>query len=65
MKSKAIMESLEEISKVKLVYYKIRFSEREERYQIIPKVSMVTDSQMKIFKKVGVKNPMSLENYVW
>jgi transposase len=65
MKSKAIMESLEEISKVKLVYYKIRFSEREQRYQIIPKVSQVNDSQMKIFKKAGINNPMSLENYVW
>jgi len=65
MKGKAIMEPLEEISKSKLVYHKIRFSEKEQRFQIVPKVTTVTHEQEKYFKMVGIRNPMSLEDYVW
>jgi transposase len=65
MKGKAVMEPLEEISKSKLVYYRVKFSEREQRYQIIPKVTDLSSKQKKYFKMVGIHNPMSLENYMW
>jgi transposase len=65
MKGKAIMQPLEEISKSKLVYYRIQFSEKEQRFQTVPKITTVTQEQEKYFKLVGITNPMSLENYVW
>jgi len=66
MKGKAVMEPLEEISKSKLVYYRVKFSEREQRYQIIPRVTdMSSEQKKKYFKMVGIHKPMSLENYMW
>lgn len=65
MKGKAVMEPLEEISKSKLVYYRVKFSEREQRYQIIPRVTDMSSEQKKYFKMVGIHKPMSLENYMW
>lgn len=65
MGNKALMEPLEEISTSKLVKYKIKFSKREERYEIIPKVTQATPMQKKFFKKVGIQNPMSVEQFVW
>ena len=62
---KSTMEPLEELSKSKLIKYRVRFSEREERTQIIPKVTMTTPIQMKYFNMVGIRNPMSLERFVW
>lgn len=65
LKNKSTMEPLEIISKSKLVKHKIRFSEKEERSQVIPKVTTTTEEQKKIFDLVGIKNPMSLEDYAW
>ena len=62
---KAITEPLEELAKSKLVQYKIKFSKRENRSQIIPKVTTTTPKQKKYFNLVGIKNPMSLERFVW
>ncbi len=62
---KSTLEPLEELSKSKLIKYKVRFAEREERTQIIPKVTTTTPIQKKYFNMVGIKNPMSLENFVW
>ena len=62
---KSTMEPIEELSKSRLIKYKVRFSEREERTQIIPKVTTTTPLQKKYFNMVGIRNPMSLENFVW
>jgi transposase len=63
--NKSTMEPLEELSKSKLIKYKVRFSEREERTQIIPKVTTTTPIQKKYFNMIGIRNPMSLERFVW
>jgi transposase len=62
---KSTMEPIEELSKSRLIKYNVRFSEREERTQVIPKVTTTTPVQKKYFNMVGIKNPMSLENFVW
>jgi len=49
----------------KLIKYRVRFSEREERTQIIPKVKTTTPIQQKYLNMVGIRNPMSLERFVW
>lgn len=65
MGGKCIMEPLEEISKSKLVKYKVKFSKRESRTQTFPKVTNTTPTQRKYFNMVGIRNPMSLEKFVW
>ncbi len=65
MNGKATMLPLEEISKSKLIKYKVKFSEKENRSKIFPKVTQTTPYQKEIFELVGIKNPMSLENFVW
>ena len=65
MNGKACMQPLEEISKSKLIKYEVKYSEKENRRQIFPKVTQTTQAQKEIFKMVGIKNPMSLENLVW
>ncbi|MEJ2331063.1 MAG: transposase, partial [Gammaproteobacteria bacterium] len=62
---KATLQPLEEISKSKLVFYQVRFSEREDRTRIIPKITTPNPLQKKYFNMVGIKNPSSLENIVW
>ncbi len=62
---KSTMEPLEELSKSKLIKYQVRFSQREERTQIIPKVTTTTPIQKKYFNMVGIRSPMSLESFVW
>lgn len=65
MGGKCVMEPLEEVSKSKLVKYKVRFSKREDRTQIFPKVTNTSPMQRKYFNMVGIKNPMNLEKFVW
>ena len=65
MKGKCIMEPLEEISNSKLIKYKVKFSKREDRTQTFPKVTNTTPMQKKYFNMVGIRNPMSLEKFVW
>ncbi len=65
LKTKSIMEPLEEINKVKLVRFKVKFSEKEDRHQIIPKVTNLTQKQKEYFKAVGIKNPMNIEKFMW
>jgi len=65
IKGKSTMHPLEEISKCKLVKYRVKFSEREERFQTFPKVTQIAKAQKELFNLVGIKNPMSLENYIW
>jgi transposase len=65
MGGKCIMEPLEEISKSKLAKYKVNFSKREDRTQTFPKVTNTTPMQRKYFNMVGIRNPMSLEKFVW
>jgi len=59
------MEPLDEIDKVKLVRFKVKFSEKEDRHQIIPKVTNLNPMQKKYFKAVGIKNPMNIEKFMW
>ena len=49
---KSTLQPLEEISKSKLVIYKVRFSEREDRTQIIPKITTPNPLQKKYFNIV-------------
>jgi transposase len=65
LKGKAMIEALEEIGKSKLTRYEVKYSEKEDRRQVLPKITQCTDLQKQIFKLVGVKNPMSLERFVW
>ncbi len=65
LKGKCVMEPLEEISKSKLVKYKVTFSEREDRSKTFRTVSNTTSMQKEYFKMVGIRNPMNLENFVW
>ena len=65
MKSKCTMEPLEEISKSKLIKYKVKFSKREDRSQTFPKVTNTTPMQKKYFNMIGIRNPMSLEKFIW
>ena len=62
---KAVTEPLEQINKAKLIKYKIKFSEREERHQIIPKVTDISAEQKKYFNMIGIKNPSNLEPFLW
>jgi transposase len=63
--SKSVTESLEEIAKVNLVRFKVKFSTREDRHQIIPKVTNVNPMQKKYFNLVGINNPMNIEKFTW
>jgi transposase len=65
MKSKCTMEPLEELSKSKLIKYKVKFSKRENRSQTFPKVTNTTPMQKKYFNMIGIRNPMSLEKFIW
>ena len=65
LKGKCVMEPLEEISKSRLIKYKVRFSEREDRTKTFRKVTDTTSDQKRYFKMVGIRNPMNLENFVW
>ncbi len=65
LQGKCVMEPLEEISKSKLIKYKVKFSEREDRSKTFRTVTNTTSMQKEYFKMVGIKNPMNLENFVW
>jgi transposase len=65
MRGKCIMEPLEEISKSKLIKYKVKFSKREDRSKTFPKVTNTTPMQKKYFNMIGIRNPMSLEKFIW
>ena len=62
---KSLMEPLEEISKSKLVKYKIKLSERQFRYQTFLKVTNTNPAQKQYFTMLGIKSPMSLEEFMW
>jgi transposase len=61
---KAVTDPLAEIEKAKLVKYKVKFSEREDRHQVIPKVTNINSTQKKYFKMIGINNPMNLEQFI-
>ena len=65
LECKSVTEPLEQIYKSKLIKYKVKFSEREDRSKILMKVTNTTPEQRKYFTMVGIKNPMSLEEFVW
>lgn len=63
--SKSVTEPLEEISKVKLVKYKVKFCERGDKSTVLPKITNVNPIQKKYFNLIGLRNPMSLEKLIW
>ena len=65
LECKSVTEPLEHIYKSKLIKYKVKFSEREDRNKVLVKVTNTTPEQRKYFSMVGIKNPMSLEEFVW
>ncbi len=65
VKTKSITKVMEEIDKVKLVRYKVKFSQKEDRHKVIPKVTNVNPMQKKYFNAVQVKNPMNIEKFMW
>jgi transposase len=65
LRGKCTMEPLEKISKSKLIKYKVKFSKREDRSQTFPKVTNTTPLQKKHFNMIGIRNPMSLEKFIW
>lgn len=64
LKSKEVTKPLHELSKVKLIKYRVKFSNREERYQEIPQITRVNNYQKSIFDKIGIKNPMNMEKFM-
>ena len=65
LKSKSVMEALEEIDKSKVIRLKIPKIGNSEEYNEFPKVTEVTAKQKKYFDMAGIKNPMDLGNYLW
>jgi len=65
LKGKSVSKPLAEIEKVKLVRYKVKFSQREDRHQVISKVTTITPDQKKYFNMIGLKNPSNLELFMW
>lgn len=65
LKGKSVTEPLAEIENVKLVRYKVKFSQREDRHQVIPKVTTITPNQKKYFNMIGLKNPSNIELFTW
>ena len=65
LQSKSTMHLMEEISKLKLVLYKVHYSEQEERTKIIPKITTPNPVQTKYFNMIGITRPMSIENLMW
>ena len=49
----------------RLIKYKVKFSEREDRSKTFRTVTNTTSLQKQYFKMVGIRNPMNLENFVW
>lgn len=65
MERKSVTEPLEEIAKSKLIKYKVKFSEREDRNKVFVKVTNTTPIQRKYFNMIGIRHPMSLEGFLW
>lgn len=65
LQSKSMMRLMEEISKLKLVLYKVQYSEHEERTKLIPRITTPNPIQTKHFNMIGITRPMSIENLTW
>lgn len=65
LKGKAVTEPLEEITKSKVVRFKIPKAGNNNEFSEFPKVTDITSKQKKYFELVGIKNPMDIGNYVW
>ncbi|RMD45870.1 MAG: hypothetical protein D6834_03215, partial [Aquificota bacterium] len=60
IQSKAVMQPLREIEKLKLIIYRIKFSKYSQRSRIIPSTTLLSATQKKYFAMVGIKQPLSL-----
>jgi transposase len=65
LKSKALTETLETVATSKLVRYRVRMSPRSPETRMFWKVTTLTPEQTRCFAAAGVKNPQSLESYIW
>lgn len=64
LQDKSLTEPLEEISKSKLIKYKIKFSEKEERSKEILKVTTTNPLQKKYFNMIGINYPENLTKFI-
>jgi len=65
LKTKALTETLETVAGSKLIRYRVRMSPRSDETRTFWKVTTTTPAQAAGFAAVGVRNPQSLEPYVW
>ena len=49
LNGKAMIEALEEIGKSKLTRYEVKYSEKEDRRQVLPKITQCTDLRPREF----------------
>ena len=64
LQGKSLTEPLEEISKSKLIKYKINFSEKEERSKEVLKVTATNPLQKKYFNMIGIKYPENIAKFM-
>ena len=64
LQDKSLTKPLEEISKSKLIKYKIKFSEKEERSKEILKVTTTNPLQKKYFNMIGINYPENLTKFI-
>ena len=62
---KAVTAPLEAVAKAKLVNYRVKMSEKSSATRTFWKVTTITPEQQRYFGMVGVRNPASLEDFVW
>ncbi len=62
---KAVTAALEAVAQVKLVNYRVRMSEKSPASRTFWKVTTLTPEQQRWFRSAGVRNPASLEDFVW
>lgn len=65
LKGRAITEATEELSKSKLLKYRVNFSAKEDRTKTFLKVTNTTPLQKKYFSLIGINNPENLEKFIW
>jgi transposase len=65
LKSKALTATLETVANSKLTKVSVRLSDRSARAKTFWRVTQISPEQAACFAAVGVKNPASLEQYVW
>ena len=63
--NKSVTESLETVAQSKLVNYKVKLSEKSSATRTFWKVTSTTEKQRRCFAQAGIKNPGSLQEFMW